>query len=232
MSNNDRILERIKKCLALSQSANANEAATALRQAQKLMQKYGLTETDVDNSEVSLERVKHGFSRPPKWAADLSSVAASAFQCICIIDPNSKEFIFVGEKNKSSIVAYAYEVLFRQLILGRDKFKRENEFYLAAKGAGHKRVIARSYCEAWVYSVLEKIREFAEPLTDKDKAGYMDIVQQRDGFRVGKARKQKSSIDTNSVGSAHAVMQGIHDGKSAVLNSPVSGRQQTLIGND
>lgn len=39
--NDQRILERIKKCLALSQSSEPHEAAAALRQAQKLMEMHG-----------------------------------------------------------------------------------------------------------------------------------------------------------------------------------------------
>ncbi|WP_252473542.1 DUF2786 domain-containing protein, partial [Microbulbifer okhotskensis] len=35
----DAILRKIKRCLALAKSSNPNEAATALRQAQTLMQK-------------------------------------------------------------------------------------------------------------------------------------------------------------------------------------------------
>src|SRR5882724_10574426 len=42
-----RILDKIRKCLALSKSANEHEAAAALRQAQKMMQANGLTEDEV-----------------------------------------------------------------------------------------------------------------------------------------------------------------------------------------
>ena len=40
----DRILDKIKKCLKLSASSNANEAATALRQAQAMMAEYNITQ--------------------------------------------------------------------------------------------------------------------------------------------------------------------------------------------
>jgi len=48
----ERIIRKIKRCLALSQSSNENEAATAMRQAQSLMYEYRLTEMDVRLSEV------------------------------------------------------------------------------------------------------------------------------------------------------------------------------------
>ena len=48
----EKILDKIKKCLALASSANEHEAAAALRQAQKLMAQFGLTETDVTLADV------------------------------------------------------------------------------------------------------------------------------------------------------------------------------------
>ena len=43
----ERVIRKIKHCLALAQSANENEAATALRQAQALMREHRLTDMDV-----------------------------------------------------------------------------------------------------------------------------------------------------------------------------------------
>lgn len=43
----EKVLDRIRKCLALSKSANEHEAAAALRQAQKMMDQHGVSEDDV-----------------------------------------------------------------------------------------------------------------------------------------------------------------------------------------
>lgn len=55
---NNRVLEKIKKCLRLATSDNPAEAAAGLRQAQKLMAMHGLTQSDLELSEVSSHRVK------------------------------------------------------------------------------------------------------------------------------------------------------------------------------
>lgn len=47
----DRKLEKIRKCLRMSKSANANEAGTALRHAQALMRELGIE----DEAEVGME---------------------------------------------------------------------------------------------------------------------------------------------------------------------------------
>ena len=48
----EKIIDKIKKCLALSNSDNPHEAAAALRQAQKLMEMHNLTELDISLSDV------------------------------------------------------------------------------------------------------------------------------------------------------------------------------------
>ncbi|PCI62013.1 MAG: hypothetical protein COB35_04855 [Gammaproteobacteria bacterium] len=43
--SNEKYIEKIKKCLALAKSGNANEAAAAMRQAQALMKNIMLIKT-------------------------------------------------------------------------------------------------------------------------------------------------------------------------------------------
>ena len=53
-----KILDKISKLLALSESDNPNEAAIALERAQKLMKEHSVTMTDVSLSLlVSIKRV-------------------------------------------------------------------------------------------------------------------------------------------------------------------------------
>lgn len=61
-TDNSKILDKIKKCLALAASANEHEAAAALRQAQKLMETHGFTDEDVLASQASEIGAKAGGS--------------------------------------------------------------------------------------------------------------------------------------------------------------------------
>lgn len=78
----ERAIRKIKHCLALAQSANENEAATALRQAQALMREYRLTEMDVKLSDVGeVESALFRTKRRPAWDQQLSIAVAEAFSC-------------------------------------------------------------------------------------------------------------------------------------------------------
>ena len=62
---NEKVLEKIKKCLRLAKSSNPHEAAAAMRQAQKLMEKYNLTERDVDLTDVEMSEHSAGTATRP-----------------------------------------------------------------------------------------------------------------------------------------------------------------------
>jgi hypothetical protein len=80
-----KIAERIKKLLGLSTSNNANEAASALEQAQRLMQMHKLSEADVssmtgDGSDIiDLPMGSEGFMA--SWKFALVTAVARAFFC-------------------------------------------------------------------------------------------------------------------------------------------------------
>ena len=90
-------LEKIKKCLALSRSANEHEAAQALKHAQALMAKYGLTGWDVELAEVS-EQYGKAPKSAPSWHWRLVHLCGSAFGCDRwhAADRSGGRFVFCG----------------------------------------------------------------------------------------------------------------------------------------
>ncbi|WP_375139129.1 DUF2786 domain-containing protein [Pseudomonas entomophila] len=76
----ERVIRKIKRCLALSASSNETEATTAMRQAQALMREYRLTEVDVRLSDVGeVDSKEYRITRRPTWDRQLSAIVARAF---------------------------------------------------------------------------------------------------------------------------------------------------------
>lgn len=123
--NKEKALEKIKKCLALSQSANEHEAAQALKQAQALMRKYGLNDVDVALLEVSEASVGCALGLP-SWHQLLISQCARAFGVECYKSSGGglAEVRFYGVAGKPDLAAYAYEVLLRQIKKARRDYMR------------------------------------------------------------------------------------------------------------
>jgi|GEM_PF-2052841 hypothetical protein len=80
----DKLLERIRKLLALTASPNANEAAVARSKARKLMEEHGIAEQEVLDSEMSgkifeLSMGAEGFAS--RWKFVLVALVARACGC-------------------------------------------------------------------------------------------------------------------------------------------------------
>lgn len=169
--NTDRILDKVRKCLALSKSSNEHEAASALRQAQKLMEIHGLSEASLvaDSISGSKFKSKTSISRPKFWEASLVNLVAGAFGCRMYWNPHRSyeghknyfgEYALVGPKTQLELAVYTCEVMQRKLIAARTAYlktldKRYERLQLVQFGDG--------FAKGWVEAVSKTIHDFAQP---------------------------------------------------------------------
>jgi hypothetical protein len=101
----NKILDRVKKLLALSTSSNVNEAANAAAAAQKLMLEHRLTEADVSDTQegqmFELSMGAKGFSM--RWKFVLVTAVARSFFCEAV-------GLRVGKRRKVRIVGRREDV--------------------------------------------------------------------------------------------------------------------------
>ena len=101
----NKVLDRVKKLLALSTSSNVNEAATAAAAAQKLMLEHRLTEEDVSDTQdgqmFELSMGAAGFAS--RWKFVLVTSVARAFFCEAV-------GLRVGQRRKVRIVGRREDV--------------------------------------------------------------------------------------------------------------------------
>jgi len=165
-SERDKIIDKIKKCLRLAKSSNEHEAAAALRQAQKLMRAYGVSDLDIEHADIQERYTLAGVkTTPSKWEAALAFVVARAFDCQSVFramnSPRTGKigfWVFVGAEPSGEIASYAFEVLFRQI-----KRARKTYIQTALKGCTQQNRTRRAdlFCNGWVSAVSQKVREFA-----------------------------------------------------------------------
>lgn len=216
----ERAIRKIKHCLALAQSANENEAATALRQAQALMREYRLTEMDVKLSDVG--EVESQFSRVerlPTWERNLSGAVAHVFGCTSLYgrqyckenDRIIARVSFVGVTPAQHIALYAFEALLTKL-----RFARKQ--YIASVRAGVHRssysaeTAGDHFALAWVNEVYGKLSALItkgedDTLSSSDGRDIIAVETQDKALMneylankgVGKARKARDvDIDLNA----------------------------------
>ena len=127
--NNEKLLEKLKKLLALAKSDNPHEAALALQRAQKLMQAYNITQADLALSDID-ESVSNywaaGSVNPPRYMLGLLDIIQVAFGVKSIIHSGFKPSVgFYGNKDRVELASYTWEVLARQLIVARKNYIRQ-----------------------------------------------------------------------------------------------------------
>jgi hypothetical protein len=165
--NRDQALAKIKKCMALGRSSNPHEAAAAVRQAQKLMEQHGISESDValaDVIEVNCRAAMTG----PRWEVRLANLVAEAFGCNVLWIAREKligrswrrvhSVSFVGVGAAPQVASYAWAVLDRQcaqqrLAHIRQQPKTCKPITRTARGD--------AFADGWVGGIRGKLTAFA-----------------------------------------------------------------------
>lgn len=156
-----KVLAKIKKCLALAKSANEHEAAAALRQARKLMDEYQVSDAEVLAAGAhETDAISGAKTRPAAWECQLVNVVADAFGCerIFVSTRVAGAWRFIGCDAAPEIAAYAFAVLVRQAKAARADYAKAS-----LKRCKPAIRVARSdmFCQGWVGSVSRMVGRFA-----------------------------------------------------------------------
>lgn len=235
--SNDRILDKIKKCLALSASDNENEAASALRQAQKLMELHGVTMEALTGADIGEGKAKStACTKPAGWENALCRLLSRAFGCQPLIHKgwfnkhtNSNgalaEFVYIGLKHQAMTASYAHDVLRRQIIRARAKYlPARDEAYFARWGVKmrlkDKIAAGEAFCLGFVENVSKQVHAITlEPAHEAAiKACYEEA----------RAKGAKATKATQRGHDWTAYEAGKEAGKEAQLHRPMAGAAETL----
>jgi hypothetical protein len=225
--NRDDAIKKIKKCLALSRSANEHEAAVALRQAQALMREHGLQDQDISLADVNEVRVKATSTAANAWELRLVGVIADAFGCESFSQlegrynsagnyVRTRHWVFVGMLAAPTVAGYACEVLLRQCAKARSG-------HIAKQPKNCKAITKTARGDAfamgWVGSASTLVERFAQP--EANKALLLTYIEQQHGkLGQGKVRNTTKARKTDW---GH-YSAGHRSGQDAQLHRGVDGR--------
>lgn len=213
----EKVLDKIKKCLALSQSANEHEAAQALRQAQALMKKYEVNAEDVALSKVSEQKADRKMAfKLADWQWGVANMIADIFGCESY--QRGKAMMFYGIGNRAEISAYAFDVVYRQISADRRKFLKT----CRARKPAHRTYLADQFCGGWIVGAWRTVKKFE--MSNEEKAtmhGYKK--KEHPDMAEARTRDAKSSILQGSEMEYEALTQGIESGKQVQLHHAMNG---------
>ena len=216
-SDRDRILEKIKKCLALANSQNEHEAAAALRQARALMDAHDVSDAEMLAIGVGEERAPSGGTETPAhWESTLAARIAHMFGCRllhCRVGWDAAEWAFIGVSPQPEVARYAFEVLFRQARKARQahiqtqlkRYKKSNKTRRADLFSSDWVAAATAAISPWVTSqaatdALDAYMQIKHPetrnLESRDRnAGRQMSDKDRDSYYAG--RQAGAQVELN-----------------------------------
>ena len=220
------LMAKIKKCLALSQSANEHEASLALEKARALMAEHGVSDEELQLAEVGEAFARGGGAqRPAAWESVLASAVARALDCrpIYVGEELADQWKtvwrweFVGIGAAPTIAAYAFPVLFRQL-------RRQRQAYIDTAlrrcKPARKRQRADIFCEAWATAVYRQVQALKPT---REHAGLIDNWLATRGRELVTLNSREAFTGTISGARADDYWRGAAAGRKAKLNAGLGG---------
>ena len=223
-----KLLDHLRKLMALSRSANEHEAAAALEKAQALMREFSLTEDDLDLADYGTAESPAVFVKPgqrlPIYVAMLSQVIEYAFGTSAVWDNSGRDtkVIWIGPLSKTEISAYSYTVLARLLQKKRSEYKFVA--LLQERNSGRREARADTYCEGWVQGVRNNIM----PCTPSEKEKKLSDLFTGQKFPfMGKADMRGTGLSASE--SSDAYSDGLSDGRKTRLQAGMKGEKRSQI---
>jgi hypothetical protein len=221
--SDERILDKIKKCLALSASSNEHESQAALRQAKKLMEIHGINDQDVLASQAQEARARSAVKATPTiWESALARLVADAFGCEHLFIQGgwtSGSWAFVGCGAAPDVASYAFTVLLRQCKRSRDAYMSTT---LRRCGRTNKVARADLFCRGWVDQVRGTVSAFTHSAQQRQAIGA--FIESKYGSSLGPLkpadRHKGKGLSATEFGDMCA---GSRSGKSAQLHHGVAG---------
>lgn len=226
-ADNEKIVDKIRKLLALSKSSNPHEAAVALQKATALMEEHQIKnielakEAGVTHSEVESVTGQHYI-----WAKTLAFACAKLFDCTTINYIGMKGFRFIGEEQNILCANQLFWHLFKAWKgMCNTDYKRDQpsdrKLYRKSHGLGFASVIFDR-----VEELTEKRHENIVKSTGTDLVVVSDAKlnnYMEENFKLKKASSR--SLTTSSSG----LSQGMAAGKRVNLSQPVGTRSNARL---
>ena len=221
----NKIVEKIKKCLALGKSSNVNEAAAALRQAQKLMAAWNVTDSDLAGAGYGFEAVdlpvQVNKKAVPIQILILNDLIRKAFGVRPVISYSQRQsdlsyqIKIFGPDHRTPMAAYACTVVYRACNGAWMTYLRENSHVRGQRGA------RATFMVEWLAAVRDTVMECG--FSDEEEIGTEVAIQSVYGSK-GLKKCGPSNIAFN-----HETADAGRDAASAFqLNRPMDTNRDKL----
>lgn len=235
----ENVISKVQKLLALSKSANANEAAAATNAANRLIDQYRLSVADLSEDSTEIDPMMedsgaiYETGRIVPWKQSLVVTLARHYGCATFISavyPTGRKvsrFKLVGRKSDIAIVNYMFSYLSAECARLCEK-----------EAHGQGKVFANSYCSGFVAGIRQQLSESRKE-AEKEATGTA-IVAINNRYREATDFMYKLHNLTSSKGHSSAQTNfrafnaGLQQGRNMHLGAGLNAGNKTgvrLLGN-
>ena len=224
----DSIKAKIEKLLSLAQSDNVNEANLAMEKAVDLMNRYSISEDQLNGNEILTKKIPLKYKVIPTWISDLYFGVASASGVFCAYanDRNGSNayFYFSGKESDVMNAEYVAEFLARKIMSMSKKYTKSLPKYLDNM---EKQFRSKSYRSGAVETVVDRMQEITKKFFDTQTYDSAlvpvdtRIAEGREFFL--KNRRVRKVSSKRSLGDLDAKRAGRSDANSISINKGVNG---------
>lgn len=219
-----KILDKIEKCMNLSKSPNPHEAAAAMRQAQKLMEKHGVSEAEVGLSSYATERVQvpiQANKKAPLALVHLVNLIRAAFGVEAVlgtevrVSDRSYVVSYLGKEQSVALAAYTHTVIFRSMNSAWTKHLKDRPYLKSERGA------RAGFQIGWIDSVRSTVIDFG--LTDDER----EMLERYKGQQfpvLVTGKVSKTALDAGALRAGNAAAKGF------ALHRPMHGSETLKLG--
>ncbi|MEI7816253.1 MAG: DUF2786 domain-containing protein [Desulfuromonadales bacterium] len=218
------IIEKIKKLLALANSSNEHEAALAASHAQRLLSEHNLAMADIEATHKpdKADKVETSVSKTlPKWIRHLSCGVSTAFDCQAIHHPATGKMTFIGVGADVQIAAYTFTYLDLTVRKLCSTYMKQHVDPTIANR--HRELMRHSYYLGAVTTITGRLREqkIVTPVTTGALVLVKEGLIRQAMSEIGKLRTMRSrrsyiSSDAYAKGQSDGGQVGIHLGITGV----------------
>lgn len=222
------IIEKINKLRALSKSDNINEATAAAMAANKLIEQYRLSESELETKSEEIledESPLYNCGRITLWRSFLAQIIANHYGCAIYnkVGHRSNQYMLIGLKSDMQIVKYMYAWLSLEIErlshsaakerLGNSNGKQFSQSFCLGATQGIKNQLASSRKECINENALVKIES-----RFSNAEAYMNK-----SLKLGKSKNSNVNI------SPEAYNNGFEKGKNIHLGAKLNEATRTKL---
>ncbi|CAM3586307.1 hypothetical protein VA7868_04303 [Vibrio aerogenes CECT 7868] len=222
----EKALKKIAKCLELGNSANVNEAASAIKMAHRLMLKYGLNTDDIEF--IKMGKTQSSHLLPTQINNNILRIIRGintrfGVEAVLLNHKGLKRVEFIGEADRAIFAAFAFDVIYREMNEQSGQFR--NSF--AGSGTSNAEVVRRvnSFISGWIEGALEKLPIISP---DKDAGNKINNYIDREFKNVDREtfKKQLKEAMKNLTEDYET---GLKKGRKISVNRPIDGAQSPKL---